>query len=114
MPVSIRKDFGVGWIRVIPTLSPSTSPIKPEKYNTYQHQGGHEHVVLLATPSTNMGTSPIQFSAVQASLTLTGTRLLPSQPSSGRPEILPGSLPSDTDSDNAYTAATASELDDNT
>jgi hypothetical protein len=32
---------------VIPTLSPSTSPIKPEKYNTYQPQGGHEHVVLL-------------------------------------------------------------------
>jgi hypothetical protein len=31
---------------VIPTLSPNTLPVKPEKYNKYKHQGGHEHVVL--------------------------------------------------------------------
>jgi hypothetical protein len=43
-------------------------------------------------------------------------RLYPRPPSSsGRPEILPGSIPtSDTDSDDDYTAATTSELDDST
>jgi hypothetical protein len=61
-----------------------------------------------------METSSRQFSAAPASLSLTGTCLLPSQPSSGRPEILPGSLPRDTDSDDDYTAVTASELDDST
>ena len=54
------------------------------------------HRFLESVPLLNMETSQGQ---LPASLPLTGTRLPPSPHSSGRPEILPGSLPRDTDSD---------------
>jgi hypothetical protein len=43
---------------VSPTISPSTSPVKPEKYNKYKHQGGHEHVVLFCDALDQHGDKP--------------------------------------------------------
>ena len=43
---------------MIPTLSPSTSPVPIDKYTKYKHQGDHQHVVIFCDPLDQHGVKP--------------------------------------------------------
>ena len=40
---------------MIPTLSPSTSPVPIDNYTKYKHQGDHQQVVLFCNPLDQHG-----------------------------------------------------------
>jgi hypothetical protein len=102
---------------VIPTLSPSTSSVKPEKYNKYKHQGGHEHVVLFCNTLDQHGDKPEK---VLRRACLAGADW--NEPAAvtalfmAAQKHFPSSVPSDTDDDDDtdYDAAAVYESDDST
>jgi hypothetical protein len=70
---------------VIPTLSPSISPVPIDKYTKYKHQGDHQHVVLFCDPLAQHGVKPGKVFKWAGLATPTGTPLHLSQHSSWPP-----------------------------